>query len=340
MNPYLEAIAVTKTFGDVVALDDATIGVAEGSSLVLLGPSGCGKTTLLRIISGLETPDAGSVIAAGQGLTAPGSFVPPEERRVGMVFQDWALFPHMTVARNVAFGLSREEIESGRVEEALDMVGLAGYGDRYPDALSGGQAQRVAVARALAPRPRVMLFDEPFSNLDAELRVQVRSEVSALLHEVGMTSIFVTHDQEEAFVVGETVAVMREGRVLQVGTPADIYSNPATPWVATFVGEANLIAGEAHNGSIETMVGSIPAADLVQGSCQAVVRPEHLVVAAGEAGTIASVEFYGHDSSYEVAMNGTTYSVRAAAAPRFTTGDAVSLSYVGPAVVAFPDSTE
>jgi iron(III) transport system ATP-binding protein len=339
-SPYLRALGVTKSFRDVAALDGASVSVEEGEALALLGPSGCGKTTLLRIVAGLEKPDTGRVVVAGDTLTAPDRFVPPEQRRIGMVFQDWALFPHMTVARNVGFGLSREEIASGRVAETLEMVGLGGYQDRRPDELSGGQAQRVALARALAPRPRVMLFDEPFSNLDTELRGQVRADVTRLLREVGMTSVFVTHDQEEAFVLGDTVAVMRAGRVLQVDSPAGIYSSPASPWVASFVGEANILPGEASAGSIVTAIGRLPAHNGASGSCHAVVRPEYLAVADGTDATISSVEFYGHDSTYEVAMRGATYTVRVAAAPTYRPGDSVNLTYVGPAVVAFPASRE
>ncbi len=335
MSHYLEASNVSKTFDDVVAVDAASVHVEKGRSLVLLGPSGCGKTTLLRIVAGLETPDSGQIVVDGETLTATGSFVAPEHRRIGMVFQDWALFPHMTVAKNVAFGLGRDDI--GRVDDALEMVGLAGYGDRYPDALSGGQAQRVALARALAPKPRVMLFDEPFSNLDSELRVQIRSEVLGLLRRVGMTAIFVTHDQEEAFVLGDKVAVMRDGRVLQVDTPTDVYGSPVSPWVASFVGEANILDGTAGSGSIDTALGALPAANGTRGRCRAVVRPEHLLVSAGGNGTIRSVEFYGHDSTYRVDLGQGSYTVRVAAAPTFRPGDAVSLSYAGPAVVAFPE---
>jgi iron(III) transport system ATP-binding protein len=337
MAPYLNATGMTKTFGDVLALDDAHLHVDEGKSLAMLGPSGCGKTTLLRAVAGLATLDAGQVIVGEDTLTAPGVHVAPERRRIGMVFQDLALFPHMTVARNVAYGLTKEEVASGRVEESLAMVGLDGFGERYPDALSGGQAQRVALARALAPRPRVMLFDEPFSNLDSELRVQVRNEVSALLREMGMTSIFVTHDQEEAFVLGDTVAVMRDGRILQVGTPAEVYSSPVSPWVGSFVGDANILPGDASNGSIATAVGELPAANGVQGRCRVLVRPEHLLVAGGGAGSVASVEFYGHDSTYHVAMSDATYLVRVVDAPRFSPGDSVSLAYGGPAVIAFSE---
>lgn len=340
MSDYLQAIGVTKTFGDVAAVCDASLAVAEGKALALLGPSGCGKTTLLRLIAGLEVPERGRVVVGGDQLTGPGRQIPPERRRIGMVFQDSALFPHMNVARNVAYGLTKDEIRAGRADETLEIVGLTGFGDRYPDELSGGQAQRVALARALAPRPRVMLFDEPFSSLDADLRAQVRSEVSALLRDVGMTSVFVTHDQEEAFVLGDTVAVMRRGRVLQTGTPAEIYSTPGSAWLATFVGEANLVLGEGRNGSIATALGALPVATPIRGTCTAVVRPEYLVVEEGQSGTIASVDFFGHDSSYQVDIAGANYTVRVPAAPRFQPGDTVAVSYRGPEVVAFSDTAE
>ena len=206
---------VHKSFGTTAVLRDVDLDVPSGSVVALLGPSGCGKTTLLRIIAGLEAPDAGEVRVGGRLLTGPATSVPPEHRRVGMVFQDWGLFPHLTVAQNVGYGLPRGERRGARVDEALELVGLVGLGHRSPTTLSGGQQQRVALARALAPRPSVLLLDEPFSNLDAALRVQVRGEVHRLLRELGVTTVFVTHDQEEAFVLGDEVAVMSEGRVVQ-----------------------------------------------------------------------------------------------------------------------------
>lgn len=334
---YLEARSIAKRFDRTLAVDDVTLVMEQGETLVLLGPSGCGKTTLLRIFAGLTAPDQGTFTIDGETLTGPSRLVPPEKRRIGMVFQDWALFPHMTVAANVAFGLSRSDIEQGRVDRALEMVDLSGVADRYPDAISGGQAQRVALARALAPRPRLLLFDEPFSNLDTELRAKVRSDVAALMNEVGMTSIFVTHDQEEAFVLGDSVVVMRDGGVEQEGRPADLYQFPSSPWVASFLGSANVLRGEASMGIVSTAVGQIALAGEVEGACQVVVRPEYLLIGNGDTGSVESVEFYGHDTSYEVSMNGTKLLVRGMAAPRFRPGDRVSISYSGPSVVAFPD---
>ncbi len=320
----------------MLAVDDVTLSVERGETLVLLGPSGCGKTTLLRVLAGLETPDSGTIILDGKTLTSSAEFVPAERRRIGMVFQDWALFPHLTVAENVAFGLDKDQIAQGRVAETLEMVGLERLGDRYLDALSGGQKQRVALARALAPRPRVLLFDEPFSNLDTTLRAQVRSDIASLMKEVGMTSIFVTHDQEEAFVLGDRIGVMKEGRVIQVDTPTGIYQYPASPWVATFVGEANLIEGEASEGMVLTAVGAIALANEMEGPCRVVLRPEYLMIGNGYDGLVTAVEYYGHDTTYEVTLDGDKLLVRGLATPRFRPGDRVSVTYSGPRVVAFP----
>ena len=334
--PYLQITDVTKRFNGTVALDRLHLTVGQGESLALLGPSGCGKTTLLRVLTGLEIPDSGTVTIAGSTLADSTSFVPPEKRRIGMVFQDRALFPHLTVARNVAFGLDKKAIDQGRVTATLEMVGLAHLADRYPDELSGGQAQRVAVARALAPRPRVLLFDEPFSNLDTGLRARVRTEVAALMREVGMTSIFVTHDQEESFVLGDRVAVMRDGRIEQVGSPEKVYQRPTSPWVATFLGEANIMRATATNGHATTEIGELPLVGGFEGGpCRVIVRPEHLLVEPGDQAVITSVEFYGHDTSYEMALNHENLAARVIAAPRFVAGDRVSLTYAGPEVVAF-----
>jgi iron(III) transport system ATP-binding protein len=335
---YLTVDAVGKRFGATVALDSVTLGLAEGERLALLGPSGCGKTTLLRVVCGLEAPDTGSVAVAGETLVGPGVFVPPERRRVGMVFQDWALFPHRTVTRNVAYGLTRDEVASGRVEETLELVGLGGLGDRFPHQLSGGQAQRVAVARALAPRPRLLLFDEPFSNLDAELRLRVRADVAELMRRVGMTSVFVTHDREEAFVLGDRVAVMRDGALIQAGTPLEVYEEPATAWVAGFLGDVNLLEGHAAGSVATTAIGELELAHQTWGPCVVAVRPEHLVLDAGWDATVASIEFYGHDTSYALTLGGTRLLARVMAGPRFAPGDQVAVSYTGPSVVAYTDA--
>ncbi|NNL70647.1 MAG: ABC transporter ATP-binding protein [Acidimicrobiia bacterium] len=334
-NPYLHATSLTKAYPGGRAVDDASFAVEEGRILALLGPSGCGKTTLLRLVAGLATADRGRITLAGEVLTGAGVHVPAERRRVGMVFQDWALFPHLTVIDNVGYGLGFGESASRRAREALDMVGLADLAGRYPQELSGGQAQRVAVARALAPRPRVLLLDEPFSNLDTEMRVALRAEVAALMREVGMTAVFVTHDQEEAFVVGDEVAVMRDGRIIQQGTPTEVYEQPVSPWLAGFVGEANLVAAEANGDTATTVFGEIRLHRAARGSCRVAVRPEHLLIGNGDDGTVTGVEFYGHDTSYAVELASGPVLVRAMAAPRFRIGDRISLTYSGPAAMPF-----
>ena len=332
-------VTVTKVFKSFAAtpvLNGVSLDVPSGSVTALLGPSGCGKTTLLRVIAGLERPDAGEVRVGDRLLTGEGVFVAPEHRRVGMVFQDWALFPHLTVAGNVGYGLSRADRRSGRVEEALEMVGLTGMGDRWPGTLSGGQQQRVALARALAPRPAVLLLDEPFSNLDTALRTSVRAEVHRLLRELEVTTVFVTHDQEEAFLLGDEVAVMAEGSVVQSGRPADLYAAPVSAWVAGFVGEANLLAGTARDDHAETPLGTVPLAVPADGAVSVLVRPEQVGVHPGEGALVEAVEFYGHDSVYLVRLDGgPVLRARVGAAPAFRGGDRVAVSYSGQPTVAY-----
>jgi iron(III) transport system ATP-binding protein len=234
---------VGKRFGTVTAVDELSLDVEAGELLSLLGPSGCGKTTTLRMIAGFETPTSGRILLADRDVTA----APPQRRGMGMVFQNYALFPHLSVRENVAFGLEatrvpRGEID-GRVRQVLRRVDLEGYEDRRVQQLSGGQQQRVALARALAPEPPVLLLDEPLSNLDAALRERTRTELRMLLKQVGITAIFVTHDQEEAFALSDRIAVLDHGRLEQVGTPETLYHDPATPFVAAFVGKANFLPG-------------------------------------------------------------------------------------------------
>jgi len=238
----LEVRGLTKRFGEVTAVADFSLAVADGETVALLGPSGCGKTTVLRIIAGLEQPDAGQVLLAGRDATD----WPPERRGVGLVFQSYALFPHLSVEANVAYGLRfRRGVDRvARVEELLSLVGLSGYERRKPHQLSAGQQQRVALARALAPEPGILLLDEPLSALDAALRKELRAELRALLGKLGMTALYVTHDQEEALALADRVAVMREGRLDQVAPPAELYARPRTPFVAAFLGRANLWPGK------------------------------------------------------------------------------------------------
>ncbi len=328
---------VVKRFDGPDVLQEVSLDVRPGEMLALLGPSGCGKTTLLRTIAGLERIDGGSIEIDGHRVSGPGRHVAPQDRRIGMVFQDWALFPHLTVGDNIGYGLSRQERRGGRVAEALALVGLAGLADRMPSTLSGGQQQRVALARALAPRPRALLLDEPFSNLDTTLRVQVRTEVHRLLADLGVTTVFVTHDQEEAFVLGDRVAVMNGGVIEQLDRPAAIYERPASRWVAEFVGEANLLRGEAHGDHAETPIGPIRLTTPVTGPVDVLIRPEGLVLQPGGASTVELVEYYGHDHVLLVALpDGSWFRVRAAGAPRFERGQSVEVRPDGSPTVGFP----
>jgi len=234
---------VRKSYGPVRALDGLDLDVPAGALTAVLGPSGCGKTTLLRCVAGFERVDAGEILVGTRLVAGPRLHAAPERRRVAVVPQEGALFPHLSVAGNVAYGLSRAQRRAGRVEEVLALVGLAGYGDRMPHELSGGQQQRVAVARALAPRPPLVLLDEPFSALDASLRAEVRHDVREALRADGATAVLVTHDQGEAMSEADQVAVMRAGRIVQAGSPGEIYGDPADAWVADFVGAAVLLSG-------------------------------------------------------------------------------------------------
>jgi iron(III) transport system ATP-binding protein len=328
----LEARGLGKRFGSVRAVEGFDLVVREGETCALLGPSGCGKTTALRLVAGLERPDEGLVRIRDRVVAGPGAWVPPEARRVGLVFQDWALFPHLDVRANVAFGLDGDR--RGRVEELLELVHLDGLADRMPHELSCGQQQRVAVARALAPQPDLLLLDEPFSNLDAQLRAAVRTEIRELLRATGTTAVLVTHDREEALSVPDRVAVMLEGRVVQVGTPFEVYAAPADGRVARLLGEANLLPGRARGGRVRFALGEVEGS-LPDGPCEVLVRPEALRAtpdADGEA-RVDDVAFYGHDQLLRCAIDGATLEVRLAGPhPELGPGARVRIELVGPAV--------
>ena len=308
----LSCRSIAKRFNRTVALDGFDLDVEDGVLLALLGPSGCGKTTALRVIAGFEKPDSGEVRVRDRTVAAPSTWVPPEKRRVGMVFQDWVLFPHLDVRANVAFGLPSEGRRE-RVGEVLEMMRLSGLEHRMPHELSGGQQQRVALARALAPSPEVVLLDEPFSNLDAALKGDVRMEVRAILHEAKATAIFVTHDQEEALAMADRMAVMDAGRILQVGTPHDVYQSPVDIRVAAMVGDANLIPGTVRSGIATTALGSFPAGGVPDGAVRMMVRPEEISIAPATPGSarIVDTEFYGHDQMVRALLqDGTALEVR------------------------------
>ena len=304
----LSCRSIRKRFNGTVALDGFDLDVRDGVLLALLGPSGCGKTTALRVIAGFEKPDRGDVIVRDRTVAATGTWVPPEKRRVGMVFQDWVLFPHLDVHDNVAFGLPSHGRRE-RVAEVLEMMRLSGLERRMPHELSGGQQQRVALARALAPSPEVVLLDEPFSNLDATLKAEVRIEVRSILHEAKATAIFVTHDQEEALAMADEMAVMDAGRILQVGTPHDVYQSPVDLRVASMVGDANLIPGEVRGGVASTSLGSFAAAGVADGAVRMMVRPEEISIAAAPEGLarIIDTEFYGHDQMVRAQLDDGTH---------------------------------
>ena len=274
----LRTLGLTKHFGEVVAVDAVDLDVRRGELLAVLGPSGCGKTTLLRLVAGFEHPDAGGVEIDGRVVAGPRKWMAPEDRRVGMVFQESALFPHLDVAGNVGFGLPRRDRES-RISQMIALVGLSGLQRRMPHELSGGQQQRVALARALAPDPALILLDEPFSSLDATLRAQLRVEVREILRRAGATGLFGTPDQAEALEISDRVAVMRAGRIEQISTPDELYLRPANRFVARFVGEANLLVGEVRHGEVQTLAGRFRAGGgaLADGShAEVLLRPEQL----------------------------------------------------------------
>ena len=325
----LSAHALHKSFEGTVALDDFTLKVESGTLVTVLGPSGVGKTTALRILAGFELPDSGTVKVGGRTVNGPGVFVPPERRQVGMVFQDYALFPHLNVGRNVAFGLEAPG-RSHRVSEVLEMVGLAALENRMPHELSAGQQQRVALARALAPRPQVILADEPFSNLDAALRKRLRVEVRSILREAETTAVMVTHDQEEALAISDRLALMNEGRVVQTGAPDHVYRNPATSWVAEFLGDADFFDAHAKKGRIATPFGTYPTTR--SGPVKVMVRPEAVTVFPHAQGTAVVIhrEFFGHDQLLSVKLPGkVTLRARCWPQPALAPGDRVAVSVDG-----------
>jgi ABC-type Fe3+/spermidine/putrescine transport system ATPase subunit len=287
VTAYLQLQELCVRFTDTVTIGPVTLGIEQGEILALLGPSGSGKTTLLRMLAGFEPPDAGSVIVAGQDVTR----LAPEKRRFGMVFQHYALFPHLDVFGNVAFGLGSGErgVVAEKVTQALSLVDLAGFERRKIQELSGGQQQRVAVARALAPEPRVLLLDEPLSNLDPTLRERTRRELRQVIQRIGITTVFVTHEQEEAFDLGDRVAVLQGGRLEQVGTPEQLYEQPASLFVATFVGRANVLRG-ATARALSGVDGQV-----------AVIRPEDFRFGGGAlTGTVKERRYTGASAFYLV----------------------------------------
>ena len=350
--------SLSKRYGDVGAVDGLSLEVKPGELLALLGPSGCGKTTTLRLVAGFLAPEAGEIWVGDRCLSSPASVVPPERRRMAMIFQSYALWPHMTVAQNVAYGLrfkpglSRGDREA-RVREMLRVVQLAGYEGRYPGELSGGQQQRVAVARALVVEPEILLLDEPLSNLDANLREEMRFEIRRLHETFGNTTLYVTHDQGEAMVISDRIAVLKAGKVAQAGTADDLYHRPRTRFVAEFIGRTNVLDGVAvardtvAHGHVRLRVAT---ADLEPGARVALsIRPHQLrlgepgAAAAGAnafRGTVRRAAFLGDSVDYEIAVADSDLVLRAAAAPtpRFEVGAAVGLRIEPAACVPLAES--
>ncbi len=332
---------VEKRFGDARAVAGVDLDLSEGEIVAVLGPSGCGKTTLLRLIAGFEAPDAGTIAVGGELVAGAGRSVPPERRRIGMVFQDYALFPHLRVEANVGFGLAGRSAADRRAltRDTLALVGLERKAGRYPHELSGGERQRVALARALAPQPEIVLLDEPFSSLDATLRAELRRDVEAILREAAATALLVTHDQEEALSLADRVAVMRDGRIQQEGTPEEVYGRPTSQWVTSFLGDAELLPGEASGGAVECELGRFPIPATLEGEVDVVVRPEAVALGQGPAprgergheGVVVAREYYGHDQLVVVELaSGRRVRSRSIGFPIWHPGDRVRVWVDGP----------
>jgi iron(III) transport system ATP-binding protein len=344
----VEVAGITAGYGRTPVLVDLNLQVDSAEFVAVLGSSGSGKSTLLRVLAGFLKPTSGSVSFGHTVVSGPGEWVPPEHRHVGIVPQEGALFPHLDVRRNVGFGLDRSAASTQRVDEVLEMVGMAAFADARPQELSGGQQQRVALARALAPRPEVLLLDEPFSALDAGMRTTLRAEVRELLTRIGTTTVLVTHDQEEALSIADRVAIMRDGALVQMAAPAVLYQDPADLSVARFIGEAVELRA-MWNGvdSVDTPLGPVTVrggAPGASGPVIAVLRPEQLVVvdprpvgdapARGGSGTVRSVSYHGHDSLLQVRLaTGEDIAVRVPGESEIAPGSSVRVLVTGSAKV-------
>jgi iron(III) transport system ATP-binding protein len=346
----MRQVAVTglhKAFGAHPVLTGVDLEVPAGSLTAILGPSGSGKTTLLRLMAGFERADAGTIGIGDVLVDGPGVHLPPERRRIGYVPQEGSLFPHLTVAGNVGFGLTASQRRGGKVDAMLETVGLGGFGRRYPHQLSGGQQQRVALARALAIEPAVVLLDEPFASLDAHLRASVRADVQKIFRDAGTTAVLVTHDQDEALSTADRVAALRDGKIVQCAPPEDLYRRPADPGLARFIGDANLLDGVLDGGVVKTLLGRLrldPAVASVAtvGQVTVLIRPEQIDIEPNEAGLparVMSYRYHGHDAVLHVQPESDAGApplvVRINGGPHRPVGSEVTLRARGP-VFAWP----
>ena len=352
MTNLLTIAHVSKAYGSVVALDDVSIDIAANEFFALLGPSGCGKTTLLRAIAGFEDPDTGTITMTEYTSTSTTDIdllaLPPNKRPVNLMFQSYALFPHMNVRKNIAYGLEREGLPAAeitqRVDEVLEIVALTDKATARPQQLSGGQKQRVALARAIVKRPRLLLLDEPLSALDRKVRAEMQIELKRLQHEVGITFVVVTHDQEEAMSMADRIAVMHEGRVQQIADPVTLYSQPANVFVADFIGSGTLICGNVTASGFDALGTRLPApATSITGSAVLLIRPENVTLRTDPAGaplrgTVVETHFYGGSSTTSVQVTGLDAPVIAshAGAPTVHAGAEVGITWEPAGAVVIP----
>lgn len=330
---------VTKQFDQTLAVDNLSIAVEAGKILVLLGQSGCGKTTTLRLIAGLERPNDGEIWVNNIKVAGHHTWIPPERRHIGMVFQDYALFPHLTIRENIAFALNKvkRDRREKRIDEMLSLISLSEKGNDYPHQLSGGQQQRVSLARALASSPGIVLLDEPFSNLDASLRKVMRDEVRDILRHAGETAIFVTHDQEEAMSLADEIAVMQNGSIAQLDTPNALYRYPKTPQIADFLGETNYLDGEANRHRVSTAIGDLPLVNPMHGRVCVMIRPEAIQLTTDSRSdfVVAEKVYYGHDFIVTLTnANGIKLKTRVWAHTNLSIGEHVRIQVSGD-IIAF-----
>lgn len=346
-SAILHLESITKQFSqtNTPAVAGVSLTLPKGDLLGLLGPSGCGKTTLLRLIAGFEKPQTGTITIAERMVAGEGNFVTPEKRDIGMVFQDYALFPHLTVAKNIAFGLSKlgkkstNEIKK-RTTEAISLVGLERLENRYPHELSGGQQQRVALARAIAPQPALILLDEPLSNLDVQVRLRLRQEVRDILKSTGISAVFVTHDQEEALSISDSLAVMRQGKLEQFDTPEQVYTNPASRFVAEFVTQANFLPAKRRGQTWETEIGCFDVPNQVSfDTGELMIRQEDIVLTPDDQATVVirDRQFLGREHCYcLLTPSGQTLQARTASSISLPVGTKVGLSIAQQSLQIFP----